>query len=53
MQFVAGEYADIREFVCAVCAEFTHVFSCTIICARSYPEESVDALTKAGSGGLT
>ena len=53
MQFIAGEYTDIREVVCAVCAEFTHVFSCTIICERGYLEESVDALTKAGCGGLT
>ena len=53
MQFVAGKYADIREFARAVCTEFTHLFSSTIICERGYPEESVHALTKAGGVGLT
>ena len=49
MQTVAGEqYQDIREAVRALCAEFPAEYHRKVDEARGYPEEFVDALTKAG-----
>jgi acyl-CoA dehydrogenase len=41
-------YADIREGVRAVCAQFDSAYFQTVDEARAYPEAFVDALTKAG-----
>ena len=49
MQTVAGEqYQDIREAVRALCAQFPSEYHRKVDEARGYPEEFVDALTKAG-----
>ncbi|WP_295046154.1 acyl-CoA dehydrogenase family protein [uncultured Paracoccus sp.] len=42
------EYQDIRDAVRALCAEFPDEYHRKIDEARTYPEEFVDALTKAG-----
>ena len=42
------EYQDIRDAVRALCAEFPDEYHRKIDEARAYPEEFVDALTKAG-----
>jgi acyl-CoA dehydrogenase len=42
------QHQDIREAVRALCAEFPAEFHRKIDQARGYPEEFVDALTKAG-----
>ena len=49
MQTIAGEqYQDIREAVRALCAEFPPEYHRKVDEERRYPEEFVDALTKAG-----
>lgn len=42
------EYQDLRDAVRALCAEFPDEYHRKIDEARSYPEEFVEALTKAG-----
>ncbi len=44
----SGQYQEIREAVRALCAEFPPEYHRKIDEARGYPEEFVDALTKAG-----
>ena len=41
-------YADIRDAVRALCAEFPDTYHREVDAARAYPEAFVDALTKAG-----
>lgn len=48
LQNVTDEFQDIREAVRALCAEFPDEYHRKIDEARTYPEEFVDALTKAG-----
>lgn len=49
MQSSIGEgYEDIRDAVRALCAEFPSEYHRKVDEARGYPEEFVDALTKAG-----
>jgi len=49
MQTIAGEqHQDIREAVRALCAEFPAEYHRKVDEERRYPEEFVDALTKAG-----
>jgi acyl-CoA dehydrogenase len=48
LQNVTDEYQDIRDAVRALCAEFPDEYHRKIDEARTYPEEFVDALTKAG-----
>ena len=48
LQKVRDEYQDIRDAVRALCAEFPDEYHRRIDEARAYPEEFVDALTKAG-----
>ncbi|MGN6462910.1 MAG: acyl-CoA dehydrogenase family protein [Pseudolabrys sp.] len=49
MQTIAGDqHQDIREAVRALCAEFPAEYHRKIDERRGYPEEFVDALTKAG-----
>ena len=45
---VADQYQDIRDAVRSLCAEFPADYFRKIDEARGYPEEFVDALTKAG-----
>jgi len=47
-QSAADPYQDIRDGVRALCAEFPDEYHRRIDEARAYPEEFVDALTKAG-----
>ena len=47
-QNVTEQYQDIRDAVRALCAEFPDEYHRKIDEARTYPEEFVDALTKAG-----
>ena len=42
------EYADIRDAVRALCAEFPDAYHRQVDVERGYPEAFVDALTKAG-----
>jgi len=44
----ADDFEDIRDGVRALCAEFPDAYFRKIDEARAYPEEFVDALTKAG-----
>ncbi|MEO1988981.1 MAG: acyl-CoA dehydrogenase family protein [Martelella sp.] len=44
----SDQFADIRDAVRALCAEFPPEYHRKIDEARGYPEEFVDALTKAG-----
>jgi acyl-CoA dehydrogenase len=44
----AGDYQDIRDAVRALCAGFPPEYHRQVDEARRYPEEFVDALTKAG-----
>ncbi len=48
LQTVTDEYQDIRDAVRALCAGFPDEYHRRIDLARGYPEEFVDALTKAG-----
>lgn len=49
MQFVGSDrFVEIREAVQALCAEFPPEYHRRIDAERAYPEEFVDALTKAG-----
>ncbi|MGD9769421.1 MAG: acyl-CoA dehydrogenase family protein [Pseudolabrys sp.] len=49
MQTIAGDqHQDIREAVRALCAEFPGEYHRKVDEQRGYPEEFVDALTKAG-----
>ena len=48
MQFNHDDFEDIRAGVRAVCADFPDEYHRKIDRDRSYPEEFVDALTKAG-----
>jgi len=48
MQQRADEYQDIRDAIRALCAEFPNEYHRKVDVARGYPEEFVDALTKAG-----
>ncbi len=48
LQNVTDEFQDIRDAVRALCAEFPDEYHRKIDEARTYPEEFVDALTKAG-----
>ena len=49
MQTIAGDqHQDIREAVRALCAEFPAEYHRKVDEQRGYPEEFVDALTKAG-----
>ncbi len=43
-----GKYGDVREAVRSLCAQFPAEYHRRIDEARGYPEEFVDALTKAG-----
>ncbi|MFT3972115.1 MAG: acyl-CoA dehydrogenase family protein [Amaricoccus sp.] len=45
---VADQHQDIRDAVRALCAEFPDEYHRKVDEARAYPEEFVDALTKAG-----
>ena len=45
---VSDEFQDIRDAVRALCAEFPDEYHRKIDEARGYPEEFVDALTRAG-----
>jgi len=47
-QRVADQYQDIRDGVRSICAEFPDEYHRRIDTERGYPEEFVDALTKAG-----
>jgi acyl-CoA dehydrogenase len=42
------QYQDIRDAVCALCAQFPDEYHRKVDEKRGYPEEFVDALTKAG-----
>ena len=44
----ADQYQDIRDGVSSICAEFPDEYHRKIDTERGYPEEFVDALTKAG-----
>jgi acyl-CoA dehydrogenase len=44
----SDKYQDIRDAVRALCAEFPDEYHRRIDAQRGYPEEFVDALTKAG-----
>ena len=44
----ADDYQDIRDAVRALCAEFPDEYHRKIDEARGYPEEFVEALTRAG-----
>src|SRR3954452_19875546 len=49
MQTIAGDrFQDIRDAVRALCAQFPPEYHRKVDAARAYPEEFVDALTKAG-----
>jgi acyl-CoA dehydrogenase len=48
MKDEADQYQDIRDAVRALCAEFPDEYHRKIDEQRTYPEEFVDALTKAG-----
>jgi acyl-CoA dehydrogenase len=49
MQKASGDqYQQIRDAVRALCAEFPNEYHRKVDQARAYPEEFVDALTKAG-----
>jgi acyl-CoA dehydrogenase len=48
MQTTPDKYQDIRDAVRALCAQFPDEYHRKIDAARGYPEEFVDALTKAG-----
>ncbi|RWR34645.1 acyl-CoA dehydrogenase [Sinirhodobacter populi] len=48
MQHRTDEFQDIRDAVRALCAEFPDEYHRKVDEARGYPEEFVDALTKAG-----
>ena len=48
LQNVTDEFQDIRDAVRALCVEFPDEYHRKIDEARTYPEEFVDALTKAG-----
>ena len=48
MDHEADAYQDIRDAVRALCAQFPPEYHRRIDEARAYPEEFVDALTKAG-----
>lgn len=48
MQHEPDAYQDIRDAVRALCAEFPPEYHRRVDEARAYPEEFVDALTKAG-----
>ncbi|HWL57470.1 MAG TPA: acyl-CoA dehydrogenase family protein [Paracoccus sp. (in: a-proteobacteria)] len=48
LQKVTDQFQDIRDAVRALCAEFPDEYHRKIDEARAYPEEFVDALTKAG-----
>jgi len=48
LQTVADDYQDIRDAVRALCAEFPDEYHRKIDEARGYPEEFVEALTRAG-----
>jgi acyl-CoA dehydrogenase len=47
-QSATAKYQDIRDAVRALCAEYPDEYHRRIDAARAYPEEFVDALTKAG-----
>ena len=44
----ADKYQDIRDAVRGLCAEFPDEYFRKVDEARAYPEQFVDALTKAG-----
>ncbi|TYC61811.1 acyl-CoA dehydrogenase [Rhodobacterales bacterium] len=48
LEHASEEFQDIRDAVRALCAEFPDEYHRKIDEARGYPEEFVDALTKAG-----
>ncbi|TBN39017.1 acyl-CoA dehydrogenase [Paracoccus subflavus] len=48
LQNVTDAFQDIRDAVRALCAEFPDEYHRKVDEARAYPEEFVDALTKAG-----
>ena len=48
MSTTEDRYQDIREAVRALCAEFPDAYFREVDQARAYPEQFVDALTKAG-----
>ncbi|NDW01470.1 acyl-CoA dehydrogenase family protein [Salipiger sp. PrR002] len=48
LQHVEEDFQDIRDAVRALCAQFPDEYHRKIDEARGYPEEFVDALTKAG-----
>ncbi|HBT02127.1 MAG TPA: hypothetical protein DEB47_20255, partial [Citreicella sp.] len=45
---ISDDHQDIRDAVRALCASFPDEYHRRIDAARGYPEEFVDALTKAG-----
>jgi acyl-CoA dehydrogenase len=48
MNFLQDEYQDIRDGIRALCAEFPPEYHRKVDEARAYPEDFVDALTRAG-----
>jgi acyl-CoA dehydrogenase len=48
MQHVPDQYQDIRDAVRDLCAQFPDEYHRKVDEKRGYPEEFVDALTKAG-----
>jgi len=48
MQPATDEYADIRDAVRALCAQFPDEYHRKVDAQRAYPEAFVDALTQAG-----
>ena len=48
MQTSPDQYQDIRDAVRALCAQFPDEYHRKVDEKRGYPEEFVDALTKAG-----
>jgi len=48
MQPAADQYADIRDAVRALCAQFPDEYHRKVDAQRAYPEAFVDALTQAG-----
>ena len=52
IKHTADEHQDIRDAVRALCAEFPDEYHRKVDEKRGYPEEFVDALTKAAKSGI-
>ena len=48
MTFFGDDYQNIREGVCALCAQFPDAYHRKIDEQRGYPEDCVEALTREG-----